>query len=183
VTPRQERDSGAWLRRHPTILTIVLGTLGVLFVIVGVLGVNSGAADRATLHDLRAGEGITVTGTMVGSKTYIEEGFRSRPDRARYCPRYAYTGADGAERTLINQDGCESSESSLTVKTVDILVDTTDSSIAFIDEDDSSVGRTSSWILSWAFLLLGSGLVVATPIVGVRLLRGRRKRKRTAPRH
>jgi hypothetical protein len=170
VTVYQVYDLWSWLRRHPVTCCAVLGTLGLLIVISGVLGVQSSSSDSSNLERLRAGGGSSEQGTFTGVE--MVKHTRPGPDKVRYCPRYSYTAADGVERTIVDHDACASIERAVKHKTITILVDTGDPPTAFIDERRSSVGRTSSVIFSWSMLALGGGLLVAAPIVAIR---GRRR--------
>jgi len=139
--------------------SIVLGTLGLLMIISGVLGVTSSADDRSKLQELRAAGGSSESGTYVDAETVITESAPNLPDKVRYCPRYSYTADDGVERTIVDRDNCVSNESQLTGETVELLVDPSDPSTAFVDEIPASVSRTSSAILSW--VMLAGGVAVA----------------------
>jgi hypothetical protein len=170
VTVYQVYDLWSWLRHHPATFSVVIVTVGVLVVIAGVLGVRTSSSDFSKLEELRAGGGSVEQGTFTGAEMVKT----SRPgrDRVRYCPRYAYTAADGVERTIVDDDSCASINRAPERRTIRILVDTDHPSTAFIDERKSSVGRTSSVIFSWSMLTLGGGLLIAAPIVAIR---GRRR--------
>ena len=172
-----------WFRGHPLVLGIALAISGLLILVVGVLGITSTSNDASTLEELRAGGGTAEYGTLVGTVRVVQERAPNIPDRTRYCPRYAYTAADGVERTIIDHDDCVSVERQLEGRSVDLLVDTDDPSIAFVDEKRSAVGRTSDAIFAWAMLTLGTSLIVAAPFMFVRARRRMDTRTDVAPKH
>ena len=143
----------------------------------------SASNEASKLDELRSGGGTVGYGTLVGTVKVVQKRAPGLPDRTRYCPRYAYTATDGVERTIIDHDDCVSVESQLEGRSVNLLVDTDDPSIAFIDENRSAVGRTSSAIFSWSMLTLGTSLVVAAPFLSVRARRRMDTRTDVAPKH
>lgn len=171
-----------WLHHRPRLLGVVLGILGILMVVVGVLGVASTSDDTAKLQALRS-SGVTVKGTLVGVDTVTRDGVKGRQDKVSYCPRYAYTAGDGVERTIADRDDCTNSKNDLTGRTVSILVDPADPATAFIDERESSVGRTTFAIFAWSTLVIGASLIVCAPIVFLRSEGKTPKRTSTPPKH
>ena len=171
------------MRRHPRVRSIVLGTLGALMIISGVLGAISSADDSSKLQELRAAGGSSERGTYVDAETDIRENAPGLPDKVRYCPRYSYTADDGVERTIIDRDSCVSNKSQLAGKTVKLLVDPSNPSTAFVDEDSASVGRTSSAILSWVMLAGGVALVIAALILALKSRRAAGEQESYVPKH
>lgn len=165
----EERALFSWLGRHPGALGTVLGILGVLFVVVGVLGLSSDSRDAAAVGELRADPANIVEATLVGSVVEITEKSGALSDETAYCPEYAYTAPDGVERTVVDRESCAASKKPLTVQTIRVVVDPDHPTTVFIDDPEA---RPSS-IFSWAMLVLGIGLVVATPFVVVRGVRKR----------
>jgi hypothetical protein len=167
-------DVKAWVHDRPAIAAVALGALGVLIIVVGVLGVRSSAADSAKLKELRAGAGVTVTGTLDGTETVVRKRAPNLPDKVSYCPRYTYTTPDGLQGAIVDRDDCASNAKRLVGRTVQILVDKNDSNTAFIDENESAVGRGSFDIFAWSMLTLGFALVIIAIVRLVRMRRGRR---------
>jgi len=168
----EERALFSWLGRHPVVLGVVLGVLGILLVVVGVLGLSSADSEAASVRALRGDPANTVQATMVGSVTRVTETSGAGSRRTSYCPEYAYSALDGARHTIVDYGSCEASEKSLTIATIDVLVDPDHPAMAYIDERYAPDGGRPT-IFSWVMLVAGVGLVAAAPFVAVRGVRKR----------
>ncbi|WP_435079830.1 DUF3592 domain-containing protein [Clavibacter michiganensis] len=171
------------LRRHPAILSALLGVLAVLMIVVGSLGVATSTDDASRIRELRVAGGSVEPGVLVESVPVDVDGSPNGSRRTEFCPRYAYTASDGVERTILDHDDCASRPDQLAGRTARILVDDADPDTAFIEGRPARVGRSSLAIFAWSTLALGIGLVPVSVAVGVRARRLARDRASRRPRH
>jgi len=167
----EANDFFVWRRRHPVLAGVLVAVIGAVVAVVGIWGIATSSADSAQVDALRERGGTTVRGTFVGSETVVTKTAPGLPRRTRFCPQYAYTAADGVERTIVDRDACVSAMGQLRRTPIDILVDPDRPSQAFVDEREASIGRTTSAIFSWAMLVLGVGALLAGPVGAMRGLR------------
>ncbi|KAA1422727.1 hypothetical protein FE697_011180 [Mumia zhuanghuii] len=149
---------------------VLLGGIGaLLFWLTGLTG-NSGADDLAELERLRAGAGVSVTGTMtdVHEREQRSGGRRGMRVHTVFCPVYSF--ADGDLRSTIIGD-CERDRDDLPAlgSTIPVIYDP-DGYTRFIDTDEvasglARSGRTYPWY-RWGGLALAlvCGLVVVGAI-------------------
>jgi len=149
---------------------------GLLLLLAGQLLAGVGADDEArTIRDLRSGDGVRVTGTVVELFEWTRQersGRRGRRTVEITCPEYRYR-LDGRPRRFRDHDTCDGVEVG---DTMPLIVDPADPGRAYPDTDAHLADLSGDTRAAWGFRIAG-GLVTALGLaLAARRSTGRRQR-------